>query len=83
MGLAKEGYTAAQQGTTAVNVGITDAGFIAVAGDTVAGTKKFQINKVAAENDLTDNTEVLNFFITLANGTGDSLSNTMQVKWGV
>lgn len=83
MGLAKEGYSPAIQGTTAVNVAITDEGYIAVEGDTVAGTKKFQVNKVSAENDLVDNTEVLDFFITLANGSSDSLSNTMSVKWGV
>ena len=83
MALEKTGYTAAVQGTTKVNIGITEDGYIAVAGDTVAGKKSFQVNKVAAENSLSDNTEVLDFFITLANGSSDSLSNTMSVKWEV
>lgn len=83
MALAKEGYTAAVQGTTAAKVAMTEDGYIAVAGDTPASSKNFQITKVAAENSLTDNTEVLNFFLQLANGTADSLTNTMSVKWEV
>lgn len=83
MALEKTGYTAATQGTTRVNVAMDADGYIAPAGTTPAGTKGFSINRVAAENSLEDNTEVLNFFLTLANGVQDSLSNTMQVKWGV
>lgn len=83
MALEKTGYTAAVQGTTKVNIGIDANGYIAPAGTQAAGQKRFTINKVNAENSLTDNTEVLNFFLTLANGTQDSLSNTMQVSWGV
>ena len=83
MALEKTGYTAAVQGTTKVNVAVTEDGYIAVAGDVVAGKKSFQISKVSAENSLTDNTDVLNFFINLANGNADSLSNTMNVKWEV
>lgn len=83
MALEKTGYTAAVQGTTRVNVATDENGYIAPAGTTIAGNKTFQINKVNAENSLTDNQDVLNFFLTLAQGQSDSLSNTMQVKWGV
>lgn len=83
MALAKEGYSAAIQGTTRVNVEMDENGYIAPAGTTPAGQKGFSLNKVSADNSLEDNTEVLNFILTLANGVQDSLSNTMQVKWGV
>lgn len=83
MALDKTGYTSAIRGTTRVNVAVDSDGNIAPAGTTPASQKGFQINRVNAENSLTDNTEVLNFFLTLANGVQDSLSNTMQVKWGV
>lgn len=83
MALAKEGYTAALQGTTKVNVAIDADGYIAPNDTTAAGVKSFSINKVSADNSLTDNTDVLNFFLNLANGVQDSLSNTMQVKWSV
>lgn len=83
LALAKEGYSSAVQGTTKVNIGVDANGYIAPSGTTAAGTKRFSINKVSADNSLVDNTEVLNFFLTLANGTQDSLSNTMTVSWGV
>lgn len=83
MALAKDGYTSAVQGTSRVNVAMDENGYIAPAGTQAAGTKAFQINKVNAENSLTDNQEVLNFFLSLAQGQSDSLSNTMSVKWGV
>lgn len=83
MALEKTGYSPAVQGTTKVNYGIDDNGYIAPVGTTPAGQKSFSINKVSAENSLADNQEVLNFFMTLASGATDSLSNTMQVKWGV
>lgn len=81
MGLEKTGYKNAVQGTTRVNVAIDQNGYIAPAGTVAAGAKKVAITKVAAENSLVDNTEVLNFFLTLANGRQDSLSNTMAVTW--
>lgn len=83
MALDKTGYTGANQGTTKVNVGTDADGYIAAAGETPAGNKKISITKVAAENSLQDNTEVLAFFLDLANGAQDSLSNTMTVTWGV
>lgn len=83
MALEKTGYTAAIQGTTKVNVAIDENGYLAPEGTLAAGKKRFQINKVSAENSLVDNTDVLNFFIGLANGTADSLSNTMSVTWEV
>lgn len=83
MALEKTGYTAATQGTTRVNIAVDANGYIAPSGATVAGVKSFQVNKVSAENSLTDNTEVLEFLLSLAQGQQDSLSNTMQVKWGV
>ena len=83
MALAKDGYTSAIQGTTKVNVAIDSDGYLAPSTTTAAGTKKLSITKVAAENGLEDNTEVLNFFLTLANGVADSLTNTMNVTWEV
>jgi hypothetical protein len=83
MALSKTGYTDAIRGTTRVDVAIDTEGYIAPVGVTAAGTKKFQINSVNSDNTLTDNTEVLDFFLTLANGRGDSLSNDMSVKWTV
>lgn len=83
MAVEKTGYTPAMQGTTKVNIAIDDSGYIAPAGTTPAGQKSFSINKVNADNSLEDNTEVLNFFLTLANGVQDSLSNQMTVRWEV
>lgn len=84
MALAKTGYSAATVGTSRVNVATDENGYIAVTGTTTAtGAKRFQINRVNADNSLDDNTEVLNFFISLANGSADSLSNTMSVTWEV
>ena len=82
MALEKTGYTAAVQGTTRVNIAVDENGYIAPEGTTAAGSKKFQI-KVSAENSLQDNTDVLDFFLSLASARQDSLSNDMQVKWEV
>lgn len=83
MAMEKTGYTEAIQGTTRVNVALDENGYLAPEGTTAAGKKSFQISKVNADNSLVDNTEVLNFFLQLANGRADSLSNTMTVKWEV
>lgn len=83
MALAKEGYAGAIQATTKVKVATTEDGYIAGPNDDVAGAKNISITKVAAENSLQDNTDVLAFFLDLANGTQDSLTNTMSVTWGV
>ena len=83
MALEKTGYTSANQGTTKVNVGVDEDGYIAPAGGQAVGTKKFSITKVAAENSLQDNTDVLEFFLDLANGVQDSNTNVMSVTWGV
>lgn len=83
MGLAKQGYSDAVRGTTRVNVMIDENGYIAPEGEEMTGKKAFQINKANAENSLADNQEVLNFFLNLAQGVSDSMSNTMTVKWGV
>lgn len=83
MAMEKAGYTNAIQGTTRVNVALDENGYLAPEGVLAAGKKGFQISKVNADNSLVDNTEVLNFFLQLANGRGDSLTNTMSVKWEV
>lgn len=83
MAMQKTGYSEAHNGTTAVKIPIDTNGYIAPAGTQAAGSKRIQINRVAAENSLEDNTEVLNFFLTLAQGQQDSLTNTMSVKWEV
>lgn len=81
MALAKTGYVGAVQGTTKVKAALDENGYLAPVGTTAAGTKTITISKVSAENSLVDNTEVLNFFLTLANGRSDSLTNTMSVTW--
>lgn len=83
MSLAKTGYRGAIQGTTRVKAAADENGYLAPAGTTAAGTRNITITKAAAENSLEDNTEVLNFFLTLANGRSDSLTNTMAVTWSV
>lgn len=81
MALAKDGYTSAIRGTTKANIAVDANGYIVPEGTTPAGTKRFSINKVNADNSLTDNTDVLNFFLNLARGQHDSLSNQMTVTW--
>ncbi len=83
MAMIKTGYSDAIQGTTRVNVALDSDGYLAPEGTTAAGKKAFQISKVNADNTLAENTDVLNFFLQLANGRGDSLTNTMSVKWEV
>lgn len=83
MALQKTGYAGATQGTTKVDIAIDDNGYIAPEGTQAAGKRSFTINKVSADNSLQDNTDVLNFFLNLAQGQSDSLSNSMQVKWEV
>lgn len=83
MAMIKTGYSDAIQGTTRVNVALDSEGYLAPVGTTAAGKKAFQISKVNADNTLAENTDVLNFFLQLANGRGDSLTNTMSVKWEV
>lgn len=81
MALAKTGYKGAVQGTTKVKVAVDENGYIAPVGTTAVGSKTISITKATAENSLQDNTDVLNFFLTLANGRQDSLTNTMSVTW--
>lgn len=81
MALEKTGYIPAIQGTTKVNVAVDEEGYIAPPGTVAAKQKRLSITKVSAENSLQDNTDVLNFFLNLANGRGDSLTNQMQVTW--
>ena len=83
MALEKEGYTSAVRGTTKVNVPIDNEGLIVTDTSISVATMKFQVSAVNAENSLADNTDVLNFFIGLANGISVSDTNTMQVTWEV
>ena len=81
MALAKTGYSSAIQGTTKVKAAVDSDGYLAPEGTTAAGTKTITITKANADNSLQDNTEVLNFFLELAKGRSDSLTNTMAVTW--
>lgn len=84
MGMVKQGYREAYRGTAAVKVALNSEGNIAQSGETVAGTKKYQVSQVNAANGLNENTEVFNLFIGLiAGGTQDSLTSTMRVNWSV
>lgn len=83
MGLAKNGYRDAIQATTKVNIAVDSDGYLAPAGVVSAKFKRFSINKVAADNGLDDNSEVLEFFLRLANGRQFSDTNIMQVSWEV
>lgn len=81
MAFVKAGYKPAVIGTAAVKIAVDDNGYIAPEGTTPAGTKTFQVNRVAAENDLTANEAVLSFMLGLVDARYNRLSNTMQVKW--
>lgn len=83
MALEKTGYASAVQGTTKTKIAIDENGYIVPAGTTPAGTKTFTLSKVNSENSLSDNLDVLNFFMDLVNGSYDEQSNTMEVKWEV
>lgn len=83
MGLGKNGYRDANQATTKVNIAVDSDGYLAPSGVVNAKFKRFSITKVAAENGLEDNTEVLGFFLGLANGRQFSDTNIMQVSWEV
>lgn len=82
MGLAKTGYSDANQGTTRASVPIDSSGYI-VDKEDAAGTKNFTINHVNPENTLEQNTEVLNFFVGLINSETYSNTNRLQVTWTV
>lgn len=81
MALAKNGYNDANQGTTKVNIAVDEDGYIAPVGTDMAKAKRFTINKVSADNGLVDNTEVLQFFLDIANGRQYSDTNVMTVSW--
>lgn len=82
MAIAKTGYNTLNVATTSVKVNVDSNGYIAQAGDTVAGTKRINIKGVSIDNDLSSNTAVLDAFVTyFAGGSQDSLSNTMTAKW--
>lgn len=83
MAMEKTGYSDAVIGTTKSKVAIDENGYLAPAGVAAAGSKNFQLNRVNADNGLVDNVEVVDFFLTLANGRQDSLANTMSVTWNV
>lgn len=83
MALQKTGYADANQGQTNVKVAMDENGYIATETAVAVSAKNFSIKQVNSENDLTDNTEVLNFFLQLAGGRAESLTNTMSVKWEV
>lgn len=83
MGLAKTGYSDANQATTKVNIAMDENGYIAPEGTLAAKVKRFTLNRVSAENGLVENTEVLEFFLGLANGRQYSDTNVMQVSWEV
>lgn len=83
MPLAKSGYSDANQGTTKTKVLIDGDGNLVSDTTLATGTKNFSINSVSAENGLTDNVEVINFFMGLANAVASSDTNTMSVNWGV
>lgn len=81
MAMAKTGYKDAKRGTTRVDVALNSDGNIATGTETAAGTKGISINAVNAENNLTQNTKVLGFFIDLVGGRQNSSSNRMTVSW--
>lgn len=83
MALQKTGYADANQGQTNVKIAIDENGYIATETAVAVSAKNFNIKQVNSENGLEDNTEVLNFFLQLAGGRADSLTNTMSVKWEV
>ncbi len=83
MGFVKTGYRDANVGTTSVKIAVDEKGQIAPGGTDAVGTRRFQINRVAAENNLEDNEAVLNFFLDMVGGVYSSDSNQMTVRWEV
>lgn len=81
MALAKEGYKGANQGTTKINVATNEDGQIAAPGEVATGVRTVSFNRVAAENSLTDNVDVIGFFMGLIGGRYDTRSNKMTVSW--
>lgn len=82
-GLSKTGYSDAMQSKTRVKVNVTEDGYIAREGDTVSGSKNFQINQANPNNSLDDNNKLLNFFINLVGGTILTQTNVASVTWEV
>lgn len=83
MGLKREGYSDAIQGRTRVAVDIDAAGNIATPGTEVAGTFNFTITQANPENSLAQNTQLLEFFMSLVNGAQNSNTNIATVTWEV
>ena len=84
MGLARTGYSDANQGSTRVKYMVNEDGQIAQSDETIASTAYYRISSANPLNSLQDNQKLLNFFISeLAGGTTDSSTNTASVTWEV
>lgn len=83
MATSKTGYIDAQRGTTKAKVLLNRDGNIAQDGEAVASAKYFTVNQISSENNLAQNTAIIDLFIGFAGGKADSLSNKMSVTWEV
>lgn len=83
MGLRREGYSDAMQGRTRVAVAMDANGNIATSGTQVAGTFNFTITQANPENSLAQNTQLLEFFMSLVDGAQYSDTNVATVTWEV
>lgn len=82
MGLVKTGYRTQYRGKTKFNVPVDEDGLItSTADDDAVGTVRLTFDAVSADNGLVDNNDVIAFFLTIAGGSFDSLSNQMSVVW--
>lgn len=82
MAIAKTGYGTLNTATTSVKVAVNESGYIAQEGEAVHGNKQISIKGINIDNNLSNNTEVLDVFIGyFAGGSQDSLTNTMTAKW--
>ena len=83
----KQGYKDQYSSTTKVKCDVDRDGNIITdpTTQTAVGTKRVTINGANIANSLSDNTEVIQAFLDLvgASGVQDSLSNTVNVTWGV
>lgn len=82
MAITKQGYRTLNTANTSVKVALNRNGTIAQSGETVTGSKTITIKGVSIDNNLENNTEVLDVFLNyFGGGSQDSLSNTMTAKW--
>lgn len=83
MGLPKTGYAEAKTGRSSEKLELNSDGMIAQDGEMVAGVANFSLTGLNASNSFQTNHNIIDFFVNLATGSTDSLSNKFSVSWEV